>query len=518
MGRVQAAKKNILFGYIGQVVSIIMTYVLRTFFILKIGKELLGVNSLYANVLQLLNMADMGIGTALNFSLYGPVARGEKEKIKSYMQFYKKAYNYIAAAVCVIGLLLVPFLKRLVNLPEDFVITERELVLYYLIFLFNTVSSYFVAYKYSLVNAEQKNYIQTNVITFTKIITVCFQLIVVLTTGNFYLYLITDAVVQLIQKIFVSKYLDNMYPYLKEKNIEKLSKDEEGEVWTKTKALVFHRVGDAFRLQTDQLIISPLLGTVMSAVVDNYNQIIVQISNFVNIIFNSVISSFGNLIATEDKSRQYSMFKVYRFFASWVYGFSATGFMLLISPLVNIWLIKTGNATPENIGEWMLPGVAVFLILTDYYFKGERTVLTNYKTAAGVFEQDKYLALIQGIVNLILSIWLVQTPLGISGIYVGTVVSGLIANMTKPVIIYRACFGMSAVNYYIDSFKYLASMALVMGICYMIQQLVMPEPTILGFAAMVVIITVVFNGVYFLLYGRSEEFRYLCGKLKARKA
>ena len=140
MGRVQAAKKNILFGYVGQVVSIIMTYVLRTFFILKIGKELLGVNSLYANVLQLLNMADMGIGTALNFSLYGPVARGEKEKIKSYMQFYKKAYNYIAAAVCVIGLLLVPFLKRLVNLPEDFVITERELVLYYLIFLFNTVS------------------------------------------------------------------------------------------------------------------------------------------------------------------------------------------------------------------------------------------------------------------------------------------------------------------------------------------------------------------------------------------
>jgi hypothetical protein len=212
------------------------------------------------------------------------------------------------------------------------------------------------------------------------------------------------------------------------------------------------------------------------------------------------------------------MFKVYRFFASWVYGFSATGFMLLISPLVNIWLIKGGKVAPEEIGEWILPGVAVFLILTDYYFKGERIVLSNYKTAAGVFEQDKYLALIQGIVNLILSIWLVQTPLGISGIYVGTVVSGLIANMTKPVIIYRACFGMSAVNYYIDSFKYLVSMALVMGICYMIQQYVMPEPTILGFAAMMVIITVVFNGVYFLLYGRSEEFKYLCGKLKARKA
>ena len=110
------------------------------------------------------------------------------------------------------------------------------------------------------------------------------------------------------------------------------------------------------------------------------------------------------------------------------------------------------------------------------------------------------------------------TVSGVAGVYVGTVISGLIANVTKPIIIYRTCFAKSAVGYFIDSFKYLASMALVMGICYMIQQHVMPEPTILGFVAMMVIITVVFNGVYFLLYGRSEEFRYLCGKLKARKA
>ncbi|WP_026656691.1 lipopolysaccharide biosynthesis protein [Butyrivibrio sp. AE3003] len=515
MGRVQAAKKNILFGYVGQIVTMVMAFVLRTFCMRYISEQILGVDGTFIEVLSFLNMAELGIGTALNFSLYKPVAEGDTEKIKSYMQMYRRAYYYIAGVVGIVGLILAPFLKYLVKNPG---VSEKDLVLFYLIFLFNTVSSYFVAYKYSLVNAEQKNYIQTNIIAITKIVTSVFQIIVVALTKNYYFYLITDAVIQLIQKIFVSRYLDNMYPYLKEKNIEKLAKEDEEIVWTKTKALVFHKVGDVFRLQTDTLIISSLseVGAALVAVVRNYNMIIVAVSSFVNIIFNSVISSFGNLIATEDRDKQYSMFKVYRFFATWVYGFSCVGFMLLLTPLVEMWTkISKGDKWTDF---WILPALAVFLILTDYYFKGERIVLSNYQAAAGVYEQDKYLALIQGIVNLILSIWLVQTRLGITGIYVGTVVSGIIANITKPVIIYKACFDKSAVSYFIDSFKYIASMAFVMGICYFIRQLVMPEPTILGFAAMVVIITVVFNGVYFLLYGRSEEFKYLCGKLKARKA
>lgn len=299
MGRVKSATRNIKFGYIGQIATALVFFILRKLFILYLDETLLGVNSLYGNVLSILNMAELGIGTALNFSLYGPVARGEKEKIKSYMQLYRKAYYIIAIVVAAIGLMLTPFLELLVKNPGN--ITTTELYTYYFIFLFNTVSSYFVAYKYSLVNAEQKNYIQTNVITITKIITVSIQMLVIVITKNFFFFLITDAVIQLIQKIFVSRFLDNMYPYLREKNVQKLSKDESDAVWTKTKALVFHKVGDVARLQTDALIISSLIEVAMAGVVDNYNMVISTVSNFVNIIFNSVISSFGNLIATESK-------------------------------------------------------------------------------------------------------------------------------------------------------------------------------------------------------------------------
>ena len=505
MGRVKSATRNIAFGYVGQIATALMSFILRTVFIMHLNEDLLGINSTYGNILSLLNMAELGIGTALNFSLYGPVARGEKEKIKSYMQLYRKAYFIIACVVAAVGLLLTPFLQYFkLRSPEN--TTVRELTIYYLIFLFNTVSSYFVAYKYSLINAEQKNYIQTNIITITKVIVVFLQIIVVIVTKNFLLYLLTDAVVQLIQKVFVSKFLDKMYPFLKEKNVEKLSKEESDEVWKKTKALVFHKVGDVARLQTDALIISTFVEVAMAGVVDNYNMVISTVSNFVNIIFNSVISSFGNLIATESREKQFSMFKVYRFFASWIYGFSCVGFMVLLTPLIRIWL---GD-------HWILTSAAVYCILIDYYFKGDRIVLSNYKTAAGVFEPDKYLALIQGVVNLVISIVLVQTPLGITGIYIGTIVSGLIANVTKPIIIYRECFDMKAGSYFVDTAKYLASLVFVLVVSQLISVNVLANLNIFTFILMAIIITVLFNVFYFVLYGRSEEFKYLTGKVREK--
>lgn len=504
MGRVKSATRNIAFGYIGQVATMIMSFVLRKIFIMHLSETLLGINSTYTNILSILNMAELGIGTALNFSLYGPVSRGEKEKIKSYMQMYRKAYYCIALVVAVMGTALAPFLKYLVKKPDGVLL--RDLTLYYFIFLFNTVSSYFVAYKYSLVNAEQKNYVQTNILTITKVITVFFQIIVIIVTRNFYLFLITDAVIQLLQKIFVSRYLNKMYPYLTEKDITPLSKEESDTVWKKTKALVFHKVGDVARLQTDALIISSFIEVKMAGFVDNYNMVISSVSNFVNIIFNSVISSFGNLIATESKEKQYEMFKVYRFFASWVYGYSCVGFMVLLTPLIRI---MYGDY-------WALAPMVIYCILIDYYFKGDRIVLSNYKTAAGVFEQDKYLALIQGAVNLVISIALVQTSLGLAGIYIGTIVSGLIANITKPIIIYRACFDMSAKSYFVDTCKYLASLVFVLIVCNAISIRLLADLNILTFLIMAVIITVVFNGVYFLLYGRTAEFKYVLGKVLAK--
>ena len=151
MGRVQSAAKNIAFGYIGNLTTQLLGFILRTVFISYLGDTLNGINDLYTGILSVLSLAELGVGTALNYSLYGPVARKDYEKIKSYMQLYKKAYRVIGLVIAVIGLAISPFLPYLVKQPQG--VSVRDLTLYYFIFLFNTVSTYFVAYKYSLAYA-----------------------------------------------------------------------------------------------------------------------------------------------------------------------------------------------------------------------------------------------------------------------------------------------------------------------------------------------------------------------------
>lgn len=497
MGRIQHTIKNIVFGYIGNLSSTVLGFILRTVFIQKLDETLLGVNGLYTGVLSLLSMAELGIGTALNFSLYAPVAQKNYDKIKSYMQFYKKAYRIIGLLVAVLGILLIPFLKYFIKDPGDYGI--QELTLYYLIFLFNTVSTYFVSYKYSLVNAEQKNYIQTNILTITKLATTILQLIVLLVTSNFLLYLLTAAAVELLQKIWANNYLNKRYPYLLDKDVIPLGKEETKEIWDKTKALLCLKVGDIARLQTDSIIISSFIEVAIVGIVDNYNMVINSIQNFVLVIFNSAISSFGNLIATESKQKQYELFKVYRFVANWIYGLSAIGFYVLLTPLVvDLWLGE----------KWLLGANIVALIVIDYYFKGDRVVMMNFRTAAGVFEQDKFLPLIQGGVNLVISIVLVQ-KIGLIGVYIGTVVSGLIANVSRPPIVYRVCFDRKSKEYFIDTAKYLLVMAVILVIVLPLSNLLLNKVTLVSFVLTGVMIVVVYNVIFLLAFCKTGEFKYM---------
>lgn len=508
MGRIQKAEKNIIFGYISNLIILLVNFIQRTVFIYVLGKTLSGVNGVYTDVLSVLSLTELGIGTALNYSLYKPVAEQDIQKIKSYMRFYRKAYLTIAGVIAVLGIGISPFLKYILKNPGN--LTIEELTLYYYLFLFNTVISYFVTYKYSLVNAEQKNYIQTNINTLTKLVTATVQISVLFLFRNFLFYLLAQSVVELLQKIFVTVYLNRLYPYLLDKDVKPLTKQETQVVATKTKALICHKIGDVARLQTDKIIISSFVNVDTSAVVDNYVYIITYVGNFVNIIFDSVISGFGNVVVTESKERQYLLFRVYRFFACWLFGFGAVGFFHLLTPFIGgVWLRDAG---------WTLPQVTVALLVADFYLKGGRTVLLNFKIASGLFEQDKFLPLIQGALNLIVSVLLVL-KIGVTGVYVGTLVSGILANLIRPGIIYRVCFDRKPWGYFRDALKYMAVILAVGVVVTPIRHLLMEKVSIFTFALMVIVITLLYNLVFLAVFHRTEEFAYLwnavAGKIPA---
>ena len=504
MGRTRLAAKNILFGYVGQLATAVLGFVLKQVFITQLGDTLNGVNGLYTGILSMLNIAELGVGTAMNFALYKPVAEQDREKVKSLMRAYARAYHTIGFVIAAVGLALAPFLRVFIRDPGSN--SWRDLTLYYLIFLFNTVSGYFVSYKYSLCNAEQRNYIQTNIASVTKLITTSAQIVILVTTKSFYTYLLTDMFVQLAQKFFVNWYLNRRYPYLTEKNAEPLDPGESTMIRTKVKALIWMKIGDVARTQTDSLIISSFIAVETSGFVDNYNQVINSVANFAHIIFNSLVSGLGNVVATETKKRQKEIFLVYRFFAAWIYGYIAVAFFILLTPFVGyLWL------DPNHI----LGAAAIDLILLDFLFKGERIVLMNFKTAAGVFEPDKYLPAIQGLVNLVLSIWLV-IRIGLPGVYIGTVVSGILANIVKPFIIARTCFDESPAGYFLEDLKYYGVTFLLTGVLYLVSQRVLAHTTWFTWILMALIVTVVFNGGFVLFFHRTHEFGYMQNMVRAR--
>lgn len=499
MGRVKQTEKNIFFGIISNFMILIVGMIQRKVFVVVLGRTLLGIDGLYTDILGILSLAELGIGAALNFSLYKPVATHDYDKIKAYMLFYKKAYLAIAGTVAAIGLAITPFLPLIISEEKRGDISIANITVYYLIFLFNTVSTYFVAYKYSLANAEQKNYIQTNILTVTKIVTALTQIAVLWVSGSFVLYLLSKAAIELIQKIFVSIYFNRKYPYLRDKEIRKLDKEETGAIAVKCKAQMLHKIGDAARLSTDSIIISSMIDLDSVGLVKNYNEIIAYASNFVNIIFDSAISGFGNLVATESREKQHSLFKVYRFMACWLYGYAAVGFFLMLTPFI------TGLYLDPS---WELGSFTLILILLDFYLKGGRIVLFNFKTAAGIFEQDRYLAFIQGGVNLVISV-IAARWIGLPGVYIGTVISGVIANLVRPVIIYRVCFQKSVREYFTDSLKYGGVVVGIAVLLIPVGNLILARVNILTFLLMAVIVTAVYQLVFVIFFRRTKEFAYL---------
>ena len=494
MSRLRFTAKNILSGYIFNTVSTLLRFVSRTVFVLYLSAEYLGVNGLLASVLGVLSFAELGFGTAMNYSLYKPIADNDTEKIKSLMHFYKNAYRIVAVVVTVIGLAIFPFLNVIVKDPGD----VGNISTYYLVFLFNTVTSYFVSYKFCIVNAEQKNYIFSYIRTISTTLTTVLQIIVLVVFKNFLIYLLTAAAVELIQKVFITIYLNKKYPYLLDKDIQKLPKEELGTIRKNVKALVWHKIGEISVYQTDNIIISAFINVLTVGYLSNYNLVITSVSGFITIIFKSATASLGNLIATEDVEKQYYIFKIYRFLAFWLYGFSAIAFFVLLSPFIILWF---GN-------EMVVSEIVVLLIVINHYMVGHRTCITNLKIAGGVFDQDKFVAFLQAIVNIAVSIIMVKL-IGLPGVFVGTIVQGLLSSTIKPFIVYKHIFKMNVKYYFIDGFKY-AMVVLISGIlCWIIRLGVLSTITIYSFIVMALIVTVIPNGIFWLFYRNHEGLAYL---------
>lgn len=500
--RTANVKKNIIWATMSHVVLAVFSMISRTAFIYFLGVKYLGVSGLFANILGVLSFTNLGIGSAINYAMYKPIAEDDAEKIKSLLRLYKNAYRIIALVITVLGCAVIPFLGYLVNttIPMD------EVRIFYCLTLFDTVSSYFVSYKTSYVSAIQKNYLITNLNTAASVITYGVQIGILFLIPNYMVYLVNQIIMSLLLKVVTVVYLNRKYPILADKSAKPLDKSESKDIWRNVRALVIHGFGDIAVNQTDNIIISSFVSTDAVGIISTYIMLISVVGGFTNTLLNSFTASFGNLIAKESVERQRQIFDIYDFAGFWVYGFVFISFVTLSQPFITLWL--GADLTVDNL--------TMFLLFLSIYLQGMTVITYNFKVAAGKFDEDKWIAFIQAVVNLVVSIVAVKV-IGLPGVYFGTIAQRLIVVVVRPCIVYKYVLKDNVVKYFTRFFGRIGIVFSIVFIMWHLEKIVLSSLTIGSFAVMTCLTAIVPNMIILLIYGRTEMFATLVNRYIKRR-
>lgn len=489
---------NILSGCIGQLTQTLFNFINRMVFARCLSKEYLGINGLFVDILSALSLAELGIGTAIVYELYTTLAKNDEEKTMILMNFYKKVYRVIGICVGVIGVILIPFLPYFIAEPPKI---KESIYVIYLFYLTNTVVSYFYTYKRSIIIADQKNYIVTTVQIMSRIIQDILQIIVLVVTKNFILYLTCQIVMTVTYNILVSCIADRMYPIIKKETKSKLPKEDKKKLIINIKALMIRKVGGVLVSSTDNIIISSVLGLVQTGLVSNYYLLSTTLNSILSQVFNGVTASVGNVNALESKQKKIKMFYIVNFVNFWLYGWCAVSYAVVSNDIIKV----------VFGADYLIKGFACICVAINLYTYGMQNAIWTYRNTLGVFDNGKYLALLTGLLNVILSI-IMGKIYGISGILFATFISRLLTNIWyDPYSIFKYGFGEKVFSYYK---RYISMFVVIILTYFATYACCIPFESninnmyILLICKLVVCI-IIPNVVFAFVYRKSEEFSYL---------
>lgn len=448
--RKKNSARNVIFGYLNQFLSLGLSFVGRTVFIQILGREYLGINGLFSDILTMLSMADLGFGIAMSYSFYKPIAEQDKEKIAALIHFYKKIYNIIASVTAVIGIVLVPFLKYIINMETD----VPYLSYYYLLFLANTVVSYSFVYKTSIINASQKNYLISKYQMIIRFVQTSVQIFVLVLFKNYFVYLFIPIITTLANNLLTSYKAQQLYPEIKSKKNE-LDFYQKKEITDNMKSVFLYKISSTLLTGTDNMLISIIIGTIWVGIYSNYNLILNGVNSMLAVLFNSVTASIGNVVVTEKPEKRYEIFQTMNTVSLILASFITIIISSLIDDLIFIWLGA----------EFVLSTNIRVAIICNFYLANILRPIWSYREATGLYVQTKYIMVAASIMNLILSI-LGGYLFGMSGIIFASAISRICTYCWyEPKLLFHKFFKKKALDYYLSVFK---NMLLTISVCILI--------------------------------------------------
>ncbi len=489
--RVGNASRNMVFGILLKGYQMLLPFIIRTVIMAYMGLGYLGLNSLFGSVLWVLCLAELGVGSAMVYSMYQPIIDHDTKQICALLNLYKKYYRIISIIIAVIGLTITPAIPYLVksDMPED-----ANIYIVYLLNLASTVLSYMLfAYRQSILVAHQRNDIVSKVRLITNTFMYASQIFIIIFLKDYYLYLIAAIVQQILTNCIVAYVASKKYPDYKAKGT--LAPEIIKKINGRIKDLVLTKIGTVIVSSSDSIVISAFLGLSVLAVYNNYYYILYSVMLIVGVLFDSCMSGIGNSILTDSKDKIYKDLNTLTFIVVWVTGFCATCLICLYQPFMALW------AGEDNL---LAFSVVVCLVIYFYVDQINRLFIT-YKDAAGIWHQDRFRPLITALVNLTMNIILVQF-IGVYGVVLSTVLSVLFVGI--PWILHNlftTLFFREMKQYVISLITYTLVVAFIVAITCLAVSFIKLYGAV-GLIVKAVVCVILANVLLYIAFGRTTAF------------
>ena len=486
---------NIATGVGSYVLSVILSLINRMVFTRCLPAAYLGISGLFSNVLNMLSLAELGVGGAIVYALYKPLAENDEAKIATLVNLYAKAYTLIGTFIGVAGVCLLPFINLIIG--EQPAIQENIRIIY-LIFLFNVASSYFFTYRSTLLVAAQKIYLVTGLNYIILCVQAVVQAVFLFTTRNYIGYLLIQCFFSLLNNVWISHIAVKHYPYIKNKNTQPLPDAEKKRIFKDMRDLMAYKISGVLVNSTDNIIITFFDGLITTGLTSNYTLLTGTLNTLLCQVFNGLGSSVGNLNAIESAEKKFSMLKITNLLNFWLFGWGAAGIIFVSGDLVQM-----------LFGDRYVLGFSIPLVLAlNFYTVGMQNSMWTFKHTMGLFRYGRFMQLGTAALNLFFSI-LLGKMWGLFGILFATFLARLFTNLWyDPFVIYKYAFNKNPLIYLKRYLLYLVVLLTSLAVCFLLTGWIHFSPLI-NILLKGIIVSLVCNAVFCITFCRTPEFDYL---------
>lgn len=426
------ARVNLIFYFL----TLVLSFFSRKIFLDTLGADFVGLTGTLQNLLGFLNLAELGISTAIGYVLYKPLFDHDEEKITEIISVFGYLYRWIGFIILGAGLVLACFL------PLIFPNTQFEMgIIFFAYFGFLTSSliGYFANYKQTLLGADQKNYVVTAYFQTATIIKTLIQMASAYYTGSYYLWVAIELAFGIIYSFILNWKINQVYPWLRsEVRLGKQLFKKYPEVMKYTKQLFVHKLGGIVQNQTTPLLTYAFVSLQTVAYYGNYTIITDKISLLVNNFLDSTGAGVGNLIAEGNQKKIQSVFWELISIRFFLVGICLFSLYELLPHFISLWI---GS-------EYLLSDIVLILLLISFFLGMTRGVVDQFLFGYGLF-YDTWAPIAESVIYIVVAI-IGGIFYGLEGIICGGIISRvIIISIWKPYFLYSKGFELPILNYWV---------------------------------------------------------------------